>query len=133
MSNDPKNPLDGGTYSGRLPEKLTKEDYLRAIKEFVETLPPKRNSPFGSLFGLPYGFPNVGLRLYEAPPPPPKLKLSRNVVVSDEFREEFDTWLLEMFGYAEPIIKQDKAYVFPRDGAAIVPHEMVRYLKDHAS
>lgn len=53
--------------------------------------------PLGSL---------MGIRLIESPllSDRPKLKLSPDVQVSPEFRAEYDAWLLERFGFQEPVV-----------------------------
>lgn len=50
----------------------------------------------------------MGISIIETPllEPKPKLKLSPACPVSDEFRQEMDAWLLEMFGTEAPEVYQ---------------------------
>ena len=59
-----------------------------ALKLFQSALPPKLEGPF------------YGMKVVVAPHSvSPKLKLSDDCPVSDEFRESMDSWLVERFGY----------------------------------
>lgn len=75
----------------------------RIMKEFGH--PPPR-AP--GLFDV--GLGPLGLDLIVPPPPRPKMTLSKNVMVRDEFRAEMDAWLIEFFGYEDDIFK-DKVYI----------------------
>ena len=45
----------------------------------------------------------------------PKIKLGEAAPVSDEFRAEFDAWLLEMFGTRDlSILPRGQVYIFGR-------------------
>jgi len=65
----------------------------------------------GNLFS-PLGI--AGLNLFEVPVRlEPKLKLSDDVIVSDEFRAKTNAWLLEMFGERDVCpIRPGMAYIF---------------------
>jgi len=43
--------------------------------------------------------------------PQPKMRLSKAVPVTDEFRAEIDAWMLEFFGMQEPLIAKDRMLV----------------------
>ena len=57
-----------------------------------------------------------GLPIYVEPDPPPLLKLSDTVNVSDEFRKDFDEWLLAEFGRKRPIVDRQKIYLLNNFG-----------------
>ena len=65
---------------------------------------PASDSPLSFL-----RLPNI--ELIEAPPRRPKMQLSRELMVSDAFRAEFDAWLLERFGYEEDAFSGGKSYL----------------------
>lgn len=52
-----------------------------------------------------------GQRVVIAPPESPKLKLSKDINVSDGFRAEFDLYLLERFGLQE-LPLDNRAFMF---------------------
>lgn len=58
-----------------------------------------------------------GMQIIEHPLVPersPRMTLSHKVPVSDEFRKEFDAWLLEFFGTeATAIVMSGKLFVNP--------------------
>lgn len=58
-------------------------------------MPPP--NPLQSMLGM---LDLLGINIFEAPElePKPKFKLSPACPVSDEFRAEMDSWLLDMFG-----------------------------------
>ena len=47
----------------------------------------------------------AGIKVQQAPPARQKVQLSKSVTVSDEFREKYDSWLLDFFGMQESIFK----------------------------
>lgn len=55
-----------------------------------------------------------GMRVIEAPARiVPRIKLRESVPVGDDFRRDFDTWLLEMFGTRDDsIVPIGTAYIF---------------------
>jgi hypothetical protein len=56
----------------------------------------------------------------------PKLKLSPDCPVSDEFRAEMDAWLVEQFGYRDASIFQPgRAYLFG-DTVAVHPADWAK-------
>jgi len=90
---------------------ITIDDINKTIKDLGN---PIINNPF--MF--------CGLRVYEEPLPTPKLKLRENIQVTDEFRKEFDAWLLDMFGRQESLLGKDKCFMMETMGMVIVPHNM---------
>jgi len=86
------------------------------ILEMMRSLPP---APRNDLFNpFPFRPPGrfMGMPVYEAPPPPPKIQV-RDIKFSDgtsiltpEFREKENTWYLERFGLQEDLFK-DKIYI----------------------
>ena len=54
--------------------------------------------------GMPFTYLS-GMRIFVEPPQPAKLSLSEHVQVSDEFRADFDAWLLVEFGRKDPLLK----------------------------
>lgn len=64
----------------------------------------------------------AGVPVFEMPAPPPKYRLSKEVRVSERFRQEFDTWLAGRFGYQESLLKENEV-LFMRDyGVMIQPN-----------
>lgn len=61
----------------------------------------------------------LGCRVIISDAGTPKLKLSKNVQVSDSFREEFDCWLLSMFG-KNYTIRDGEVLNFPEQNIIIV-------------
>lgn len=57
----------------------------------------------------PFNF--AGLDIVESRPQP-KLKISEAVPMTDTFRAEMNTWLLDMFGFQENIVPEGVAYMF---------------------
>lgn len=58
--------------------------------------------------------PLCGLNLIEIPPNyVPRVKLGKDAPVSDDFRAEFDAWLLDRFGVRdECVVPKGVAYLF---------------------
>jgi len=73
---------------------------MKKLKDFPEPFDRPR-----SLFGI---------NIVEVPTYTfPKLKLGKDAPVSDDFRKEFDAWLLERFGVRyECAVPKDTAYLF---------------------
>lgn len=63
----------------------------------------------------------AGLKVFEEPLPPQKIKLSTEIQVTDEFRLEFDTWLLNTFGRQDSLLR-DKCFIMETMGMLVVPH-----------
>lgn len=88
---------------------LTSESILATMREFEEKFPPAPPNPlFGGLFRPMF----AGERLFEAPPPPPKIQLSKECVelVGPEFSAKVNGWLIDRFGYRDDPFK-DKAFL----------------------
>lgn len=93
------------------------------LNEMLRSLPAP--APRNDLFNpLPMRF--MGMPVYEAPPPPPKLQV-RDIKFSDgtsilpaAFRAEMNLWLLERFGFAEDMFK-DKIYLLGSYGMVASP------------
>lgn len=94
---------------------VTIDDINKIIKDFPA---PVLNNPF--MF--------AGLKVYEEPLPPPKLKLAAHIQIEDELREEFDAWLLDMFGREDPILEKDKCFIMETMGVVIVPNGQLSVL-----
>lgn len=90
-------------------DDLTYDKLLAVMRQF----PPPPPSLFDSLF-KPQTL--MGMRVFEAPPPSPKIQL-RDIKLSDgtplfspEFRAETNGWLIEQFGFRDDPFK-DKAFM----------------------
>lgn len=86
---------------------LTAESLLAQMRELNALYPPPPPSPFAGLF-RPM-FPEFGgLKVYEKPPPPPKIQLSTEVadLVGAEFANRVNAWLVERFG-----LQEDRMYI----------------------
>lgn len=66
----------------------------------------------------------AGMPVFEAPPEPPKIQLSNNVTVSDEFRSKMDAWLLKRFGRRERLIKRNQVLYARGLGIVVTPETM---------
>ena len=93
---------------------ITVEDLKRMQEEVA--FHRLQSNPLFDMFQRP-----LGMRVIEEPPPPPKLKLSEKVQVSDEFRRAFDIWLAAEFGYRDPRILHNRFYVSTQFGTIIAP------------
>lgn len=82
---------------------LTSESILATMREFHEKFPPPPPSPFAGLFRPMF----AGEKLYEAPPPPPKIQLSKECaeLVGPEFAAGLNLWLINRFGYRDDPFK----------------------------
>jgi hypothetical protein len=82
-------------------------DDLNKIMEYMGSLKPPKPFGMGSLFDplSVMGIPVI------TEPPPQKVKLSESVQVTDEFRDDFDTWLAGFFGYHSSIIPKDHVFM----------------------
>lgn len=72
--------------------------------------------------------PLFGMNIIEVKPTyEPKLKLSEHVPLSDEFRAEFNQWLLDQFGVLEVcLIPKNTVYMF--EGNLLMRPEMAANL-----
>ena len=86
----------------------TLADVLGAIEKFNKFAPPDRSFMLHGRAKL------FGMDIIEAPVRiEQKLKLRQDAPVSDAFRREFDSWLLEMFGTHDVSpVKTGTAYLF---------------------
>jgi len=81
---------------------------MAAKRELDALYPPAERAydPFGlrPLFGMP---------LYEAPDPPPKIQLSKQVaeLVGPDFAAQVNCWLLTRFGRRESMFDGGRAYM----------------------
>lgn len=78
---------------------LTTESILATMREWHAKYPAPEPSPFRDFFRPMFG----GLKVYEKPPPPPKIQLSAECaeLVGDEFAHRMNAWLAERFGLQE--------------------------------
>ena len=68
--------------------------------------------------------PTLGeLKIYEHRDPP-KLQLNSNINVSDEFRKEFNNWLIARFGYKESLFGDNEAYYIANYGVVMKPEQI---------
>lgn len=85
---------------------LTYDNLCKTIAEMDKVLGSRPGpDPFsvGSLFGM---------QIIETTQKPiPKMQLSDDCPVTDDFRKEMNAWLIEFFGYREPIIPLDTIYM----------------------
>jgi hypothetical protein len=89
---------------------LTFEKIMEAKRRLDEIAP----SPFDSRGLDPFGLrPFMGMRVYEAPDPPPKIQLSAECaeLVGPEFAAQVNCWLLIRFGRRESIFDGDRAFI----------------------
>lgn len=80
---------------------LTEEKIKEVRDRLASICPPPPRDPFG-LFGY---------KLITTPPEPPKLQLSKGVAVSADFRREYNAWLIERFGFQDPLLKRNEVLV----------------------
>lgn len=93
---------------------LTLEKMLATMRE-IEKIAPRSREPGILDFLRPPQF--AGLKVYEAPPPPPKIVL-RDInlddgtsILSPEFRAQMQSWLTARFGFQEDLFAFN-AYTF---------------------
>lgn len=105
--------------------QTTSESILEDIKIAVDDIgKSNRCNHFG--FSDPFDF--AGFRIFEEPSPPQKIKLSDNVDVSDDFRKEFDSWLLSEFGRQDPLLKRNQFMVMEGMRTVISPYGCIGVL-----
>jgi len=102
---------------------LTYEKIMEAQRRIEALAPPDR------LFD-PLGLrPFIGMPVYEAPDPPPKIQLSKECaeLVGPEFAAQVNCWLLIRFGRRESMLDGNRAFilggygiVMSRDNAAFI-------------
>lgn len=86
--------FDFGTLakSDSTPPGISANDVFSQIDYLTKSMPRKPNFGFN-----PFEFGGLKINAVE-PKIVPKMALSKNVNVSDEFRADMDAWLLEIFG-----------------------------------
>ena len=89
-------------------KNLTMDSILEAVEKYRGIVPP---DPFDLLMPRRRLF---GMDIIEAPVRVvPKIKLSDGCPVSDEFRDEFNAWLVQMFGTRDVSqVQPGMAYLF---------------------
>lgn len=92
---------------------LNIEDLKKLVDELSEKYPPVK-SPFDL-----YPLEMCGMKVIEEPKQPQKIKLSDDVIVSDEFRSNFNDWLLARFGRRESFIRGGEFYHFKDYGMIV--------------
>ncbi len=87
---------------------LTQEVISEAIEKCRRLMPPERADILGGRKRL------FGMNIIEAPVRRvPKIQLSENYGGTEEFKQRFNTWLIDMFGYREECsVPPGMAYVF---------------------
>lgn len=101
-------------------DAVTLKKIQEAAHTLEQTLPPRRNS----LFEFPYG-----LKVYEAPPPPAKLKLRDDLdIFTDGFRAEMNAWLLAQFGLQQPLLEPNTVLISETYGMVVMRREDIAKL-----
>lgn len=105
--------------------KLNLEEMLSAINKFVDA-----TKPFNNLFS-PRQFPLEigGMKIIEHTPPA-KLRLSENIEMSDEFRNEINAWLIDMFGYQGHLMKPHEFMISREFGFIVARPEGIELIKN---
>lgn len=87
---------------------LTQELIVEAIEKCRRLMPPDLADILGGRQRL------FGIDIIEAPVRTvPKIQLSENYGGTEEFRQRFNAWLIDMFGYREEcVVPPGMAYVF---------------------
>lgn len=78
--------------SDSAPPGISAIDIFSQIDEITKAMPKRQSFGFN-----PFEFGGLKINTVE-PKIVPKMTLSKNVNVSDEFRADIDAWLLELFG-----------------------------------
>ena len=90
-------------------QSITPDEMLKMLGDIKS-----KSAPSDRMFGPPWmGFDFgkneigclPGIKIQQAPPEKQKVLLSKSVTVSDEFREKYDSWLLDFFGMQESMFK----------------------------
>ncbi len=67
---------------------------------------------------------HMGMEVFEEPPPPPTVQLSKDFKwCSDDFRAQTNVWLVERFGFRHPIL-ENKFLVSEKYGFIVTPPGM---------
>ncbi|MCG7932120.1 MAG: hypothetical protein N0E44_18980 [Candidatus Thiodiazotropha lotti] len=107
---------------------LTPEDLLQPREDLAKEM-VSHMKKIGALFHSQLAYPPLlgramSMPVFEAPPEPPKIQLSEDVTVSDEFRERMNAWLLERFGRRESVIMSGEALYMKDRGFVMRPETM---------
>lgn len=79
-----------------------------------------------NVFGDGMGVGVGGIKIVEYNEPlKAKIQLSEDIDLSPEFRFKMNEWLIDRFGYKEPVLRQNEAIMIPSMGMAIMPPAMV--------
>jgi len=93
--------------------KITCDTITKSMSEIEKSM-PEMLIPFQHETLNPFQF--SGFKFYEGYEPPlePKIKLSENCPVSDEFRAKCNSWYIKMFGYKErkKLYEDERVYMF---------------------
>lgn len=89
-------------------KSLTIESIVEAVEKCRNLMPPDQFAPLGSPSRL------FGMDIIEAPVRMvPKIQLSENYGGTEEFKQRFNAWLVDMFGYREVCpVPPGVAYMF---------------------
>lgn len=99
--------------------ELTFDKIMETYREIQRAFPQPREP---SIFDVLRPRPFMGMKVFEAPPPPPKLQVhdikfsDGTSILSEDFRREMNAWLLGRFGFDE------RAYLF-HDKAIQLGHD----------
>lgn len=102
---------------------ITFEDLKKLADDLAEKYPPVK-SPFGM---FPLEMPP--LKIIEEPKQPQKIKLSDHVMVSDEFRVNFNDWLNARFGRRKSDLPDGVFWVSKDYGIAVGNSKSIAMLK----
>lgn len=105
---------------------LTSESILATMRKFhAEFPPPPPNPLFAGLFRPML----CGEKLYEAPPPAPKIQCREisfddgTPILTPEFRAQINSWLIARFGFQEDFFR-DKALMISGFGIVMSKRNM---------
>ena len=104
---------------------FNKEEVEKAVKFIKDSIPTNKTYSYGNIGRF------AGLDVYAEPSPPAKLRLSENVMVTEEFRNQFNDWLLAEFGRKESLLDNGKFYYLEKHGAIIAPEHALSILNVH--
>ncbi len=90
-------------------QSIIPEEMLKILGDIKSKSAPSDRMFGPSWIGCDFGKNEIGtlagIKVKQAPPARQKVQLSKSVTVSDEFREKYDSWLLDFFGMQESIFK----------------------------
>lgn len=98
--------------------ELTLEKILEAKRRIDALGPPPFSNDGLNLFGTR---PFMGMNVYEAPDPPPKISLRPHVadLVGAEFAAQVNLWLLNRFGRQESMFDGNRAFIMGSYGIVL--------------